>query len=167
MCQELVLDHSATVPLHFLTPDMDVPVVPVFTSAFMRPIPSSRRCHALGAAIGDAIRQAARPDRVAVVATGSFSLEIGGPRIAADSHTGVPDPRWVDRVLRLLASGGVAELVEAATDEQLAEAGNAGGEVLNWIELLGAIGPRCPAFLEAQRDWGHAYAAWPIDIRDG
>ena len=164
MSQEFDLDHAATVPLHFLTPGEDVPVVPLFTSAFIRPIPSSERCHALGRAIREAVE--AHPDdrRVAVVATGSFSLEIGGPRISADSHTGVPDPAWVERVIALLRAGGAEQLVREATDEQLDRAGNAGGELLDWIEMLGTFDPRPPAFLEAQPEHGHAYAAWPIDV---
>jgi len=163
MSQEFEFDHSVIVPLHFLTPRMQVPVVPVFISAFVRPIPSSRRCHALGGVIREAVEQYPEPRRVAVVATGSFSLEIGGPRISADSHTGIPDPRWVERVTALLDSGRVAELVEEATDDQLARAGNAGGEVLDWIAMLGTIDPRLPGFLEVQRDYGHAFGAWPVD----
>jgi protocatechuate 4,5-dioxygenase beta chain len=142
---------------------MEVPIVPVFISAFVRPIPSSRRCHALGRVIREAVERYPEPTRVAVVATGSFSLEIGGPRISADSHTGIPDPRWVDRVMALLRSARVEELVQEATDDQLAQAGNAGGEVLDWIAMLGTIDPRSPGFLEVQREYGHAYGAWPID----
>jgi Catalytic LigB subunit of aromatic ring-opening dioxygenase len=167
MSQEFELDHAATVPLHFLTPRLDVPVVPLFTSAFVRPIPSSRRCHALGRAIREAVEGYPDGGRVAVVASGSFSLEIGGPRIAADSHTGVPSPEWVDRVLSLLRSASVDQLVLEATDEQLDRAGNAGGELLNWIEMLATFDPRPPAFLEAQPEHGHAYAAWPIDVPAG
>ena len=163
MSQEFELDHSVIVPLHFLTPGMEVPVVPVFVSAFVRPIPSARRCHALGRVIRQAVERYPEPRRVAVVATGSFSLEIGGPRISADSHTGIPDPRWVERVTALLDSGRVAELVEEATDDQLARAGNAGGEVLDWIAMLGTFDPRRPRVLEVQPQQGHAYAAWPID----
>jgi hypothetical protein len=164
MSQEFELDHSATVPLHFLTPRLDVPVVPLFTSAFVRPIASSRRCHALGRAIRASVEAGPDHRRVAVVASGSFSLEIGGPRISADSHTGVPSPEWVDRVLGLLGSGRVDQLVGEASDEQLERAGNAGGELLNWIEMLATFDPRPPAFLEAQPEHGHAYAAWPIDV---
>jgi protocatechuate 4,5-dioxygenase beta chain len=167
MSQEFEFDHSVIVPLHFLTPRMDVPVVPVFVSAFIRPIPSSQRCHALGRIIREAVERYPEPRRVAVIATGSFSLEIGGPRISPDSHTGVPDPQWVDRVMDLLRGAQVEELVREATDDQLARAGNAGGEVLDWITMLGTIDPRRPRVLEVQRQYGHAYAAWPIDPVDG
>ena len=59
----------------------------------------------------------------------------------------------------------MAELITEATDDQLAQAGNAGGEVLDWIAMLGTIGPRPPRFLEVQRDYGHAFGAWPVDPR--
>ena len=163
MSQEFEFDHSVIVPLHFLTPRMQVPIVPVFVSAFIRPIPSARRCQALGKVVREAVEGYPEPRRVAVIATGSFSLEIGGPRISADSHTGVPDPRWVERVASLLGSAEVEELVREATDDQLAQAGNAGGELLDWIAMLGTFEPRRPAVLEVQPQHGHAYAAWPID----
>src|SRR5262249_35590071 len=104
MLQELDFDHTIVAPLHFLAPE-DVAIVPVYISAFIRPLPSARRCFALGRAIRDAVRSAQGSSRVAVVASGSFSLEIGGPRISETSHTGVPDPAWMARVVDLLRAG--------------------------------------------------------------
>jgi hypothetical protein len=159
--QELEFDHTVISPMQFLFPERDIPVVPLFINAFMRPLPSSQRCFALGRALRDSLRHDGSDKRVAVVATGSFSLEIGGPRISEDSHTGVPDPGWVERVLELLQAGDVERLVREATDEQLDRAGNAGGELLDWIAMLGTIDPAPPAFVDVQPQFGHAYAAWP------
>jgi aromatic ring-opening dioxygenase catalytic subunit (LigB family) len=157
--QELSLDHTLVAPLQLLRAE-DLAVVPVFVNGLIRPLPSAPRCLALGRAIRAAIEPARAPTRVALLASGSFSLEIGGPRISADSHTGVPAPGWVERVLALLCAGDVERLVAEATPAQLWEAGNAGGELLDWIAMLGAIDPRPPAFLEPQVQFGHAYAAW-------
>jgi hypothetical protein len=166
MSQELELDHSSVVPLHFLTPESDVALVPVFISAFMRPIASARRCFALGRAIRAAVEADPAPRRVAVVASGGFSFEVGGPRLAPDSHVGVPDRGWVDRVCELLRAADVERLLAEATDEQLARAGNAAAELLDWIAMLGTIDPAAPPdFLEAQPEFGHAYAAWSIQTR--
>jgi hypothetical protein len=161
MSQELELDHTVIAPLWFLFPDEVPPIVPVFVNGLIPPLPAAARCLALGRAIADAVRAAPEPVRVAVIASGSFSLEIGGPRISAESHTGVPAPGWVDRVVGLLGAGAVHRLVVEATAERLADAGNAGGELLEWIAMLGAIGPSRPAFLAVQPEFGHAYAAWP------
>ncbi len=161
MSQEFELDHPVTVPLHFLTPAMDVPVVPVFISGLFPPLPQSWRCHALGGAIGEALRQSPGAERVVAIASGSFSLEIGGPLISDTSHTGVPDPGWVDRILGRLRAADVDGLVAEASEEQLTRAGNAAGELLTWIAMLATLGEAVPpAFLEAQRDLGHAYGAW-------
>ncbi len=175
--QEFEFDHPVTVPLHFLTPRMDVPVVPVFIGALCPPLPPARRCLALGAAIRAALEtdpdlrlqveggRGGRSPRVAALASGSFSLEIGGPRISDHSHTGVPAPAWFERVLGLLRAGRVGQLVEEATEQRLAEAGNAGGELLLWIAMLGMLGPSAPCLLEAQPEFGHAYGAWSQDRR--
>src|SRR6266513_622388 len=41
---ELRLDHSLTVPLHFLNPGMRLPVVPIYTNGFASPWPSAVHC---------------------------------------------------------------------------------------------------------------------------
>lgn len=162
--QEFEFDHTVIGPLSFLLPDPanGIALVPVFVSAFMRPIASASRCYALGRAIRAAIERHPAPVRVAAVASGSFSLEIGGPWIANDSHVGVPDPAWVERVVELLREGDVETLVAEATDAQLEQAGNAGAELLDWIAMLGVIDACAPAYLDVQPQFGHAYAAWPV-----
>jgi protocatechuate 4,5-dioxygenase beta chain len=164
MLQELEFDHTVIAPLGFVWPGEPIPLVPLFVSAFLRPIASARRCFALGRAIRAAL--AARtegPQRIAVIASGSFSVEIGGPRLFPDAHVGVPAPQWTDRVVELLQAGDFETLVREATDEQLREAGNAAGEILDWITMLGMIDPAAPEVIETQPQFGHSYAAWPID----
>ncbi|HEX4751712.1 MAG TPA: hypothetical protein VH268_02350 [Solirubrobacterales bacterium] len=164
MLQELEFDHTVIAPLGFVWPGEPIPLVPLFISAFLRPIASARRCYALGRTIREAL--AARgegPQRIAVIASGSFSVEIGGPRLFPDAHVGVPAPQWTDRVVELLRAGDFETLVAEATDEQMREAGNAGGEILDWITMLGMIDPAPPEVIETQPQFGHSYAAWPID----
>ena len=163
MLQELEFDHTVIAPLHFLAPTADIALVPVYVNAFLRPLPSARRCLALGRAIREAVESAPDAGRVAVAGSGSFSLEIGGPRISEDSHTGVPDTAWLDRVVELVHAGDVDRLVSEATDEQLWRAGNAGGEVLDWIALLGTFDSRSPDYLDVQPQFGHAFASWSLD----
>jgi protocatechuate 4,5-dioxygenase beta chain len=165
--QEFRPDHPFTIPLNFLVEDTSIPIVPVFVSAFLRPLPSAHRCFAFGKAIRAALEDESDDRRVLVMATGSFSLEIGGPRMSSTSHTGVPAPGWMERIMRHLETAQWDQLVAEATDDQLAEAGNAGGETLLWIAMLGVLGePVKPVFLEEQREWGHAYAVWSV-VTDG
>jgi aromatic ring-opening dioxygenase catalytic subunit (LigB family) len=163
MSQEFEFDHAATVPLHFLRPQMDVPLVPVFVCGLTPPIPTAARCYELGRVIRSVLEEVNGGRRFAAVASGSFSLEIGGPRMGEHAHTGVPDPAWLGHVLDLLRRGEIEELVSEATTEQLLHAGNAAGELLNWIAMLGTVGQGKPVFLEPQPEHGHAYGVWQGD----
>ncbi len=165
MSQEFELDHTITAPLGLILPAIDIPIIPVFVSTSMRPIPSASRCRALGAALREAVERSELPRRVALVASGGFSFDVGGPLIAEDSHVGVPDPDWVDRAADRLRRAQIDELVAEITPQQLERAGNASGEILNWITMLGMIDPVPPAFLEVQREEGNVFAAWRANGR--
>jgi gallate dioxygenase len=160
LTQEFTVDHSVVVPLHFMTPAMHVPVIPIFVSGHVPPLPPARRCYELGVAVKRAIESWREPLRVVVVGSGSFSLEVFGPRIAPGKSDGVPDPDWARRVCALLEQGATQALLSEATQDQLLRAGNVGGELLDWIAMLGAVGERRPKFVTPQMEQGHAYAAW-------
>jgi hypothetical protein len=98
LVQDFAVDHSVYVPLHFATPDLKTPVIPIFISGHWSPLPSSQRCFDLGIEIRKAIETWPEPLRVAVIGTGSFSLEVFGPRIEPGRTDGVPDPGWVNEV---------------------------------------------------------------------
>jgi protocatechuate 4,5-dioxygenase beta chain len=163
LTQEFEVDHSIMVPLHFLTPDMAIPIVPFFINGLAPPLPSAQRCYALGRTVSAAITDWPQAARVAVIGSGSFSLEIGGPKIPPGERAGTPDPEWAERVQDHLEHARINALVEEATPVRLARAGNIGGELLNWIAMLGAVGSRKPAFMAGEPEHGHAYAAWRLD----
>lgn len=163
MTQEFQVDHSVLVPLHFLTPAMQLPIVPVFINGIVPPLPLTKRCFALGQAVRRAIEAWPGPERVAVLASGSFSLEVAGPNAPRNQFAGPPDPGWADTVLGCLSRSATNELLEQATQERMLKAGNVAGELLNWIALLGVVGERRPSFLEPQREHGHAYGVWRWD----
>lgn len=163
LAQDFTIDHSILVPLHFLTPRMQIPIVPIFVNGLAPPLPLAKRCHALGRMVRDAVAGWPAQTRVAILASGSFSLEVGGPRIVPGGRSGTPDPGWAKRIEGHLKNSRVDDLLNEATTERMIAAGNVGGELLNWIALLGAIGERRPVFLEPQRSHGHAYAAWRWD----
>ena len=63
----------------------DIPLVPLVVNTAAPPLPSLRRCAALGSALGDAIRAAAFPGRVLLIASGGLShwLPSNDPRDAS------------------------------------------------------------------------------------
>ena len=160
LTQDFTVDHSVMVPLHFMTPAMHVPVIPVFVSGHVPPLPSAKRCYELGVTIKRALEAWPERLRVVVIGSGSFSLEVFGPRIAPGKSDGVPDPDWARRVCALIEQGSTPTLIAEATQERMLRAGNVGGELLDWIAMLGAVGDQRPKFVTPQMEQGHAYAAW-------
>jgi aromatic ring-opening dioxygenase catalytic subunit (LigB family) len=164
LVQDFEVDHAVMVPLHFLTPHMKIPVLPIFINCLAPPLPTARRCYALGEAVRAAVEEWPQPLRVAVIGSGSFSLEIGGPKIPPGNRAaGTPDPQWSQHVEDLLAQVRIDDLIAEATTARMLQAGNIGGELLNWIATLGVIGPRKPAAILPQHDHGQAFVAWRMN----
>jgi protocatechuate 4,5-dioxygenase beta chain len=159
--EDFGVDHAMLVPLHYLTDGVKTPVVPIWVNAFVKPLPTARRCYALGTMLKAAIASLPRNLRVAVLATGHFSLEIAGPRVDPGERHGTPDIGWSKHVHHRIANAEINQLVAEATPERMWKAGNIGGELLNWIVMLGTVDKTKPCYLADHNDEdGHAFAAW-------
>jgi aromatic ring-opening dioxygenase catalytic subunit (LigB family) len=127
---EMRFDHGTMIPLHFLTPDMQLPVVPVLINTLAAPYPSAPRCLALGRIVGDVVRQS--PKRVGIVATGGMSHDPG------ERNHGVIDSEFDRRFLAQMSRGDIDSLGQY-TSTDLSAAGAGAVELLNWIALAGAL----------------------------
>jgi hypothetical protein len=152
---ELRLDHSLTVPLHFLNPEMRLPVVPIYTNGFASPLPLATRCVALGRMVRRFIEAWEGKERIALIASGCFAMDVGGPL------RGWVDTEWAEAISKLLVSGQYQKLARQATEDRINAAGNNSGELLNWITVAGAVGKTKPLFLEG--DEGNGYAVWKFE----
>jgi len=63
--------HNVLMPLKFLRPECDLPIVPVFVNCFAPPLPTFRRCYDFGYSVGQGIKR--QPARVALIASGGIS----------------------------------------------------------------------------------------------
>src|SRR5712692_4850636 len=104
--QELPLDHAEVVPLSFITPQWDVPIVPIVVNAFAPPMPSLRRCFDVGAFIRGVIERAPGKRRVAVIGTGGLSHWVGPP------ETGTVNDEFDRWFLDCLTQGRAADVLE-------------------------------------------------------
>ena len=130
---ELEFDHGTMVPLHFLSPRMDRPVVPVFFNTLAVPQPTARRCLELGRSIGKVAARSHR--RIGLIATGGLSHDPG------ERNHGVIDSDFDHRFMTAMAGGDVKRLSTYSRDE-LAAAGAGAFELLSWVALAGALGGR-------------------------
>lgn len=69
--QEWKFDHGIAVPLHFLTPDYDLPVIPVNINCQAPPVPPLHRVWEFGRALRRAIDR--MPEKIALISTGGTS----------------------------------------------------------------------------------------------
>lgn len=153
--EELHLDHSVLVPLHFLVHSTEIPVIPLYVNGLAPPLPSARRCLALGRTLQKFIAEWPGNQRVALLASGSISLEVGGPMV------GITDNKWVETVAGLLEKGDYRGLARRATATRMASAGNVSGELLCWITVTGALDDATPKFVE--QEVGGGFAAWSLE----
>ncbi|MGH8237261.1 MAG: hypothetical protein ACREXP_09610, partial [Steroidobacteraceae bacterium] len=135
---DLLFDDNWSVPLHFLTPGHDIPLVPIHMNCINPPIPGPERSFAAGEELARSLREDL-PDslRVAVIGTGGLSHEPGGKRYF---NVDEAFDRWF---LDLLATGDVQRIVREATVERLEAAGGGGtAELLAWIVAMASASDR-------------------------
>ncbi len=133
----LLFDDNWSVPLRFLTPDHDVPLVPIHMNCVVPPLPAPRRCFELGQALAEAVRAWSGTARVAIMATGGLSHDPGGQKYFDVDEA---FDRWF---LALLGTGDPDRVLREATVERMIAAGDGGTvELLAWLVAMGAAGRR-------------------------
>ncbi|WP_072379302.1 class III extradiol dioxygenase family protein [Novosphingobium sp. NDB2Meth1] len=135
-CQKMMVDHALSIPFELAWPDAEawpVKLVPIAINTVQFPLPSPRRCLALGQAVGRALRSWRGDERIVVMGTGGLSHQLEGAR------AGFMNPDYDRFCLDHLADDPAA--LTGQTAEQVAElAGTQGVEILNWIAARGALG---------------------------
>mgnify|MGYP001003675381 CR=1 FL=1 len=129
------VDHGLTVPLSLMCGQPQAwpcPVIPFAVNVVQYPVPSGRRCFALGQAIRRAVESYDEPLKVQVWGTGGMSHQLQGPR------AGLINREWDNRFLdRLIAEP--AALAQVPHIDYVREAGSEGIELVMWLIARGAM----------------------------
>jgi protocatechuate 4,5-dioxygenase, beta chain len=133
-CQEMLVDHAFTIPLELFWPASACPVrtVPVCINTVQHPLPSAKRCLALGRAVGDAVASWSGGEKVVMIGSGGLSHQLDGARAGFINkafdlkfmETLAAEPEWATQY-------SVHELVE--------QTGTQGIELLMWLAARGAV----------------------------
>ena len=129
------VDHGLTVPLSLLFGQPDawpVKVIPVAVNVVLYPVPSGRRCYALGQAIRKAVESFDEDLNVQIWGTGGMSHQLQGPR------AGLINQAWDQRFLDRYINDPVA-LSEMPHIDYVREAGSEGIELVMWLIARGAL----------------------------
>lgn len=132
---DLGLDHAEVVPLSFLTPRWDIPIVPIVVNAFAPPMPSLKRCLQVGAFVREALERWPEKKRVAVVGTGGLSHWVGPPETG---RVNAEFDRWFLHCLVENRSADVIATYKKSEDLEK-DAGNGGQEIRDWLAVAAAM----------------------------
>jgi protocatechuate 4,5-dioxygenase beta chain len=140
--QQFKIDHAFTLPLSFIRPEADIPIVPIVTNTFGYPLAPQNQWLAMGKFLQQEIAQWPRETRVAVVASFNLTVEVGGPK------AGKTSPEFNRWLVEQMSRGNADEMVRSLTVPRLIQEGNSTAEFLNYISLLGILGDRVPDFIQ-------------------
>ena len=123
---EFIVDHAFSVPLNFMRPEADLPIVPIFLNFLAPPVPPAKRYLKLGGIVRKIIEQYDENLRVAVICTGHMTNGVGGPYMLR--HTERPESDW-DRAINaaMLANDVDGILAHCSWEEMYAQGNNTPG----------------------------------------
>jgi 2,3-dihydroxyphenylpropionate 1,2-dioxygenase len=132
--EEWQFDHGIMVPLHFLTPRYDVPVIPANINCQGPPLTPLHRAWAFG----EAIRRACDSviEKIAVVGTGGIS------HWPATPDSGKINEKWDREFLDRLMCRDRDALLRYTDEETYRDAGQGGFEIRTFITAAAAAGGR-------------------------
>jgi protocatechuate 4,5-dioxygenase beta chain len=142
---ELTIDHSIVVPMLFVRPEMDIPIVPILTNCIAPPMPRPKRFYEVGKAIRAAIDSLPTKKRVGVLVSGHLSLEIGGPK-QFERH--LMDPKFDASAVGWIQNGDIQSAIENCTPERMLKAGNMTTGYLNFLMMMGVANASKPSYAE-------------------
>jgi protocatechuate 4,5-dioxygenase beta chain len=135
---QMEVDHGLTVPLSLMFGEPDewpVKVVPIAVNVVTYPPPTGNRCWLLGEAIARAVESFPEDLNVQVWGTGGMSHQLQGPR------AGLINKPWDTAFMNDLTQN--PERLRAMPHiEYLREAGSEGIELVMWLIMRGALGPK-------------------------
>lgn len=135
-CQSMLVDHAVVVPCQLAWPggeEWPVRIIPIAINTVQFPLPSPKRCLALGRAVGKALRSWQGDERIVVFGTGGLSHQLDGER------AGFINQKY-DRFCMDKLGPDVDALTTISALDVIEEAGSQGVEIVNWIAARGALG---------------------------
>jgi 2,3-dihydroxyphenylpropionate 1,2-dioxygenase len=128
--EEWKFDHGIMVPLNFLTPEFDLPVIPANINCQGPPLTPLSRAYEFGRAIRQACD--AVPERIAVMGTGGIS------HWPATPNSGKINEAWDREFLARWTRNDRQALTSYSDQETLRDAGQGGFEIRTLIAVSGA-----------------------------
>lgn len=144
--EEWKFDHGIMVPLSFLTPTFDLPVIPANINCQGPPLTPLDRAYEFGRAVREACDSV--PERIALIGTGGIS------HWPATPNSGKINADWDREFLERWTRNDRAALTSYTDEETLRDAGQGGFEIRTLVAVAGAC----------EGDTGEVWFCEPIPI---
>jgi 2,3-dihydroxyphenylpropionate 1,2-dioxygenase len=128
--EEWKFDHGIMVPLHFLTPRYELPIVPVNINCQGPPLTPLHRAYEFGRVLRKVCD--AQPERIALIGTGGIS------HWPATPNSGVINESWDHEFLDKFVHNRRADLLAYSDEETFRQGGQGGFEIRTFIAVAGA-----------------------------
>jgi len=128
--EEWKFDHGIIVPLHFLTPRFDMPIIPVNINCQGPPLTPLHRAWEFGLALREACD--AVPERIAIVGTGGIS------HWPATPDSGKINEAWDREFLDHFVHNRKDDMLSYSDDQTYRDAGQGGFEIRTFITIAAA-----------------------------
>jgi protocatechuate 4,5-dioxygenase beta chain len=138
LMNQMDVDHGLTVPLSLMLgqpAQWPVKVIPLAVNVIQYPTPTANRCYRLGEALARAVKSFPEDLNVQVWGTGGMSHQLSGKR------AGLINQEWDIKFLDQLTADPDA-LRTMSHEEYVREAGSEGMELIMWLTMRGALGPK-------------------------
>jgi protocatechuate 4,5-dioxygenase beta chain len=136
---EMEVDHGLTVPLSLIfgsdVEQWPAKIIPLAVNVVIYPPPSGERCWKLGESIARAVESFPEDLNVQIWGTGGMSHQLQGPRAGLINPDF--DKSYLDDLTR-----NTDRLRQMPHIEYLRESGSEGIELVMWLIMRGALGPR-------------------------
>lgn len=134
----LDVDHGLTVPLSLMFGQPEswpAKIIPLAVNVVQYPPPTGNRCFKLGEAIARAVESFPEDLNVQIWGTGGMSHQLSGSRAGLINRNF--DSWFLDQL-----SGNADALRALAHEDYVREAGSEGIELVMWLVMRGALGPK-------------------------
>src|SRR5438876_1236232 len=142
--EDAELGHAFSIPFEYVIGKRNIPVIPFFTNVYVPPLPTPKRCEALGKALAEIVK--GRKEKVAIIASGGMSHFPGTTKYL---HPEFDFDRWL---VSQFEEGNTKALLNM-TNTQLDEVGNT--EMLSWAVMFGATGQVHGELIDYIPTWHH------------
>lgn len=152
-------DQSLTTAIRTISPNLDIPVVPIFINTQLKPAPNGQRSHDFGRTLGAILDES--PRRIALVASGGMSHDHHGRRV------GFVDDLMDEWVLKTLERG-LSERMAPMFSQESDQSHGGTAELRLWMaaaaacESVGAKGLPVDYIMSRTAAAGMGFMYWPI-----